>query len=107
MADDSGICLICKNFDGKTCKEQRIDELAGLTVMSCPDYILDVWKCMKDAGDKEVPFKPQYSRGGWIFTCPGCGKEISSHSYLNVGYFQIACEDHVDKCEKLTREEES
>ncbi len=99
------ICLICGNFDGKTCKEQRIDELNGLTVMSCPDFKIDIWKCMTDAGEKEVPFKPQYTRGGWIFTCPGCKQEISSHSYLNVGYFQIACDDHVKECEKLHKEQ--
>lgn len=62
---------------------------------------IDIWKHMTDAGDREVPFKPQYVRGGWIFTCPGCGQQINSHHYLNVGYFQIACDDHVKECEKL------
>ncbi|MDD5010458.1 MAG: hypothetical protein PHC68_18920 [Syntrophorhabdaceae bacterium] len=67
------------------------------------DWVLDIWKHMTDAGDKTVPFKPQYVRGGWIYTCPLCGHTISSHSYLNVGYFQIACDDHIKECIEILK----
>lgn len=62
---------------------------------------IDIWKHMKKTEEKEVPFKPQYTRGGQIFTCPGCKHEINSHHYLNIGYFQIACDEHIDKCESV------
>jgi len=60
---------------------------------------IDIWKYMSDAGEKTFSPKPQYSRGGFIFTCPECKKTISSHSYLNIGYFQIACNEHIDEHE--------
>ena len=64
------------------------------------DWVFDIWKHTTDAGDKKVPFKPQYERGGWIYTCPLCGTTINSHHYLNVGYFQIASEEHIKECYK-------
>lgn len=109
--DVQGMCPVCDNKpEPKKCTcaapkpvkrntgegQQRFlcDNCKGIA----DDWVLDIWKHMNDAGDKAVSFKPQYVRGGWIYTCPLCGQQISSHSYLNVGYFQIACDDHVNEC---------
>jgi len=52
----------------------------------------------RDAGDKQVTGKPQYVRGGYVFTCPDCGKEISSHSYIRLSAWEDAVLRHREKC---------
>jgi hypothetical protein len=50
---------------------------------------------LSDAGDLPVPGKPQYVRGGDIFTCTVCGLVISSHSYIGYSYFEKAFYAHM------------
>lgn len=45
-------------------------------------------------GDEECPYKSQYVRGVFVWTCPKCEKKISSKSFLNWGYFELAVEHH-------------
>lgn len=59
----------------------------------------------RDAGIETFRPKPQYVRGGLIFTCPICGKEISSHSYLNLRAWEDHCRDHLEDCEKRSGED--
>ena len=55
-----------------------------------------VWDHTKEGRENvPVPGKSQYVTDELIFTCPVCKKEIKSTWYLNIGYFQIACEDHM------------
>lgn len=56
---------------------------------------MNVWDHIQYTGDETHPLKPQYTRGVFVFVCPWCGAQISSAQYLNVGYFQIACAEHV------------
>ncbi|RLF93361.1 hypothetical protein DRN50_07340 [Thermococci archaeon] len=56
---------------------------------------MNIHDFVRDAGDKEFPPKPQYVRGGYIFSCPFCSKEISSHHFLNLSYWETACEEHL------------
>ncbi len=58
---------------------------------------IDIWKHMSDAGDKPVPWKPQYSRGGYIFTCPVCGYQTNSHRYTCLRAFEDACQEHMNE----------
>ncbi|MDD3813243.1 MAG: hypothetical protein PHZ02_01245 [Desulfocapsaceae bacterium] len=94
---------------GKNCvctfSKIKIDPCKQIVCLTCngiisKDKLLKIWKYMMDAGDQVVPFKPQYVRGGEIYTCPICGYTNSSHRYLNIGYFQIACEEHIKECYK-------
>ena len=57
-------------------------------------YVYDE-KYLKDAGDKPFVAKPQYVRGGYIFSCPVCGDEISSHQFLNLVGWESAIEHHL------------
>lgn len=118
--DVQGVCPVCDNQPGpkkcacdvpKPVKRNTGNGQQHFVCETCKgiadDWALDIWKHMSDAGDREVPFKPQYVRGGWIYTCPVCGTEINSHGYLNVGYFQIACDTHVKECiEKMPDKKE-
>jgi len=57
---------------------------------------MNIYIYVKDAGDKTYSPKPQYTKGGYVFQCPFCGKEINSHQYLNIQYWERACEKHID-----------
>lgn len=57
--------------------------------------MIDISKHMTDAGDQKVPYKPQYVRGGNIFTCPVCGWQESSHRFLWYSGFEDACKEHM------------
>ena len=59
-------------------------------------YVYDE-KYLKDAGDETFAAKPQYVRGGYIFSCPVCGDEISSHQFLRLGNWEEAVEEHLMK----------
>ena len=54
-----------------------------------------IYEHTTDAGTKTVSNKPQYVRGGWIFHCPYCDWTSSSHSFLNVGYWEKEVLAHV------------
>lgn len=56
---------------------------------------MDIWQHVKQIGEETHPDKPQYVRGVRVFTCPYCGHQLSSASFLNIGYFQIAARAHV------------
>jgi len=56
-----------------------------------------VYQNVQDAGTKRYIPKPQYVRDGYIFTCPYCGKTISSHSYINGRAWEDACIRHLNK----------
>ena len=58
--------------------------------------MVNIWDYIKN-GKENVPVlgKTQYVHDEFIFICPVCGKQISSLHYLNMGYFQQACEDHM------------
>lgn len=56
---------------------------------------MNIWQHIKHIDNETHPDKPQYVRGVYVFTCPHCAHEISSANFLNIGYFQIACNTHV------------
>jgi len=58
-----------------------------------------MWDHIEYVGDEVYKPKPQYMRGVHVFTCPLCGEKISSSTYLNTGYFQIAIETHIEEHE--------
>lgn len=60
-----------------------------------------VWDHIKGGRENvPVPGKSQYVTDEFIFTCPRCNETISSVHYLNIGYFQIATEEHLTECSK-------
>lgn len=58
----------------------------------------DIWAYIEYIGDAPYTNKPQYLRGVHQFTCPCCNTRILSSSYLNIGYFEEACEAHLGGC---------
>ena len=58
---------------------------------------INIWKHMADAGVHPVPWKPQLSRGGYIFTCPMCGYSLNSHHYTILRAFEDACLSHMEE----------
>lgn len=59
----------------------------------------EVWDNIKKGRENvTVSGKSQYVQDEFIFTCPRCGETISSVHYLNIGYFQIACKEHLEGC---------
>jgi len=48
-------------------------------------------------GQVEVPYKPQYVHGEFVWTCH-CGRKISSNSYLGWQYFEMAVKEHTEEC---------
>lgn len=57
--------------------------------------IIEIYKNVTDAEVRNFKPKPQYVRGGYIFTCPICNTELNSHCYIHLSDWEIACEDHL------------
>ena len=57
---------------------------------------MDIWKHIKNVGIEAHPENKDAVRGVFVFVCPYCGGQLSSASFLNVGYFQVACGTHVN-----------
>ena len=59
---------------------------------------MNIEKFTEWIGEETHPEKRQYVRGVARFTCPTCGRSITSAGYLNFGYFQIAAATHLREC---------
>lgn len=66
-----------------------------------------IWDHIKNGRENvPVPGKSQYVTDEFIFTCPRCNETISSVHYLNIGYFQLAAEEHLAECSKKVKKTE-